>query len=81
MAEQLAVVYTAAGQVEANLIKSMLEAENIPVMVVQEGAGAAYGFTVGLMGVAEILVPEKFANEARELLKAMKSGQAESGDE
>jgi hypothetical protein len=77
MAEQLAVVYTAAGQAEANLIKSMLEAANIPVMVSQEGAGATFGFTLGLMGEAEILVPEKYADEARGLLEAWQRGDDE----
>jgi hypothetical protein len=55
----------------------MLEAANIPVMVSQEGAGATFGFTLGLMGEAEILVPEKYADEARGLLEAWQRGDDE----
>lgn len=76
MPEELIVVYVAAGQVEANLVKSLLEAEGIPAMVAQEGAGSAFGLTVGPMGRAEILVPASRAEEARELLAGMKGGES-----
>jgi|CXWL01.1.fsa_nt_gi type III secretory pathway lipoprotein EscJ len=75
MNNELVVVYTAAGQTEANLIKSLLEAAGIPAMTSQEGAGAAYGLTVGPLGEARILVREKDAAEARELLAAMERGE------
>ncbi|MBM4423615.1 MAG: DUF2007 domain-containing protein [Chloroflexi bacterium] len=77
MPDELVCVHVASGQVEANLIKSLLEAEGIPVMVAQEGAGAAYGLTVGVLGEAEIIVPEKFAAEARELLEEWTRGEEE----
>ena len=67
----LVSVYIAHGQVEAQLIKSLLEAEGIPVMIAQEGAGAAYGLTVGILGIAEIFVREKDADEAKSLIKTM----------
>lgn len=75
MSSELVVVYTAAGQAEANLIKSLLEAEGIPAGIVQEGAGAAFGFTVGLMGQADILVAEENAAQARDILEAMERGE------
>lgn len=75
MLHSLVTVYTVSGQVEANIIKSMLEAAGIPVMVVQEGAGRAYGFTVGLMGKADILVPEQHAEAAQKLLAEMERGE------
>jgi hypothetical protein len=77
MNNNLVVVYTAAGQTEASLIKSLLEAAGIPAMSSQEGAGAAFGLTVGLMGEARILVREEDAAEARELLAAMERGELE----
>jgi len=55
MPDDLIVVYTATGQIEASLIKGLLESSGIPVMSVQEGAGAAYGFTVGLLGEVKLL--------------------------
>ncbi|HLF00836.1 MAG TPA: DUF2007 domain-containing protein [Anaerolineales bacterium] len=73
MPDDLIVVYTATGQIEASLIKGLLESSGIPVMSVQEGAGAAYGFTVGLLGEVKLLVPEKYEAEAREVLATMNS--------
>ncbi len=81
MPENLVVVYTAAGQTEANLIKGVLEAAGIPAMSSQEGAGAAFGLTVGLMGKAQILVREEDAAEARELLAAMEQGELEEEED
>ena len=75
MADNLVVVYTASGQAEASLIKSLLAAAGIPAMSTQEGAGAAYGFTVGLMGRAEILVSEAHVEEALALLAARERGE------
>ena len=63
------VIATAVGPMQANLIKSQLEAHNIPVMLSQESAGAAYGFTVGTMGLVDILVAEEHAAEARTIIK------------
>lgn len=72
MPNDLVSVYIAHGQVEAQLIKSLLEAEGIPVMIAQEGAGAAYGLTVGILGIAEIFVREKDAEEAKKLIEEMR---------
>ncbi len=71
MSQDLVEVYVAAGLPEANLIKSYLEANDIPVMAVQEGAGAAYGITVGILGEVRLLVAERQAEEARQLIESM----------
>ena len=76
----LVSVYIAHGQVEAQLIKSLLEAEGIPTMIAQEGAGAAYGLTVGILGNAEIFVREKDADEAKKLIEEIR-GNDEASDE
>lgn len=77
MSPNLVTIYTAAGQMQASLIKSFLEAHGILTLVVQESAGVTFGLTVGLMGNAKILVAEEHAGEARELLEAMQSGEWE----
>jgi hypothetical protein len=79
MAEDLVVVYSVAGRLEAERIKSWLEAEGIPAMVSQEGAGGAYALTVGILGLAEVLVPASRAVEAQALLAVMQSGELEQG--
>jgi len=53
----------------AELIKSFLEAYEIPVLLSQEGAGH-FGFpvTVGRLGRVQILVPNEFFENAKQLL-------------
>ena len=63
---KLVVVYT-AGYLEAQIIKSLLESEGIRAILQYESAGLVYGFTSGL-GQTKVLVPEHFAQEARDIL-------------
>jgi hypothetical protein len=77
MSHKLVVVHSTAGQMQANIIKSLLEAEGIPAEIAQEGAGVAFGFTVGALGIADILVPEEYEAQARSVLAAMQSGDLE----
>jgi hypothetical protein len=74
MPDELVVVYTTAGRGPAGIIEEMLSAAGIPATTSQEGAGAAYGLTVGPLGMVEILVPAPYAAEARRLLEAMERG-------
>ncbi len=74
MSQQLVVVYTAAGPGLAEIIKETLLAAGIPATTSREGAGAAYGFTVGPLGMVDILVPADDADEAEALLAAMQRG-------
>lgn len=67
-------VYTANGQLEADMIRLMLEASGLHVITRQESAGLVYGLTVGPLGEVPILVPENEAADAVELLKAMEEG-------
>jgi len=77
MSHKLVVVHSTAGQLQANIIKSLLEAEGIPTEIAQEGAGVAFGFTVGTLGIADILVPEAYEAQARSVLAAMQKGDLE----
>jgi hypothetical protein len=74
MPEHLMVVYTAASPGEADIVKGSLLAAGIPAETSREGAGAAYGFTVGPLGMVDILVPAQHAAQATELLAAMRRG-------
>ena len=75
MPQRLVVVYTTSGPGEATIIQSVLEAAGIPCKLSREGAGAAYGITVGPMGVVDVLVAEDQAEAARALLDAMDRGE------
>ena len=81
MPEHLVVVFTAIGPGQADIIKSALVAAGIPAETSREGAGAAYGFTVGPMAMVDILVPEEHAAQADDLLKAMRRGDLSDDDD
>ncbi len=78
MTQPLVVVYTAAGRMEANIVKGMLEAAGIPVELSQESAGTVYGLTVGPLGWVDVLVTEQHAQEAQALIEAMGQGELEN---
>jgi hypothetical protein len=68
------VAYTAAGVLQAQILRGLLEAAGLPVQIAQEGAGAVYAFTVGPMGEADLLVPADRLEEARALLAEYERG-------
>ncbi len=63
------VVKTVSGQVEAIIIKTRLEAENIPVHLSYESTGPVYGFSSTNLGRVRIMVPEPFESAARFICK------------
>jgi hypothetical protein len=66
---QLVTVYKADNQVEAELIKNRLEASGIPCLLKYESLGQIYGLTVDGLAEVEIQVPDKYKQEAIELIK------------
>ncbi len=59
-----------SGRMDADLIKSYLEAEGIPVEIFQEAVGHhIYPVTIDGLGLTQLFVPKVRAVEARELLK------------
>lgn len=71
-------VYSANGQLEADMIRLMLEAAGLHVLTRGESAGAVYGLTVGPLGEVRVLVQESEAQAANELLDAMDEGKLEN---
>lgn len=60
----LTTVYTAQGLLQAELIKSKLEAAGIPTLLDYESAGPALGVTVNGLGEVRVMVPDKLAEDA-----------------
>jgi hypothetical protein len=77
--KNLVVVYIAQGELEANVIKSHLECEEIPVVLQYESVGRVFGLTVDGLGEIRILVPQELAERAKEIIKPREVG--ESDDE
>jgi len=72
------VVMVVQGEVRANVIKSHLESEGIPVMLKYEGAGRIYGILADGMGEVKILVPEDWADEARHIIEPVEPPENEN---
>lgn len=81
MTKPWAVAYTAAGQLQAQILSGLLQASGIPTQILQEGAGAQYALTVGALGEADLLVPADQLAEAQALLAAYEHGDLATDDE
>ena len=66
-----------SGELAANVLKSHLESEGIPVLLQWESAGRVYGLTVDGLGQVSILVPRELADEARLIIEPQETGPAE----
>jgi len=62
------VVAKTAGIASATIIADRLRTEGIPARAWQEGAGQAFGLTVGLLGTGYVVVPEEMLAEAEKIL-------------
>jgi hypothetical protein len=70
-------VYTAAGELEAEMIKGFLQAQGLDVTLSQESVARTLGLTAGKLGEVQVLVPDSQATEAQKLLAAMQAGEYE----
>ena len=61
-------VYVAANELEAQVIRSFLESNDIPVMLRGEALGQVYGLVVGKFAEVRVFVPHLLAEKARALL-------------
>jgi hypothetical protein len=59
---------------QAEIIRGLLEAQDIPSILLQEGVGRAVGFTVGPLGVVQILVPTSEMERAEVVLNDYYTG-------
>ena len=62
-------VYLAANDLEAQVIKGFLEANDIPVMLRREALGTTLGVAVGHLAEVSVRVPAPLADRAVELLE------------
>jgi len=64
------VVDSVGGDLNAELLRSYLEAQGIPVMLSQEGIGRSiYAVNIGMLGNVDVLVPTAYKSQALELIK------------
>lgn len=80
MKEDLVKVATAAGQVEAEILRSLMEANDIHVYLSYESAGTAYGLGVGPLAEVDIMVKPEQQAEAEALLNDYYDGRLDVDD-
>ena len=64
---EMVVVHTST-ELEAQVIKGLLESYGIPSLLQQEAVGKVYGITVDGLGEVRVMVWESDAEEARRLI-------------
>ena len=67
--EKLVEVYQAAGEMEAQVIKGLLESYGIPCFLTSDAAHSVHMFVVDGMGEVKVMVWESMVEKARELIE------------
>ncbi len=65
----LITVHVTQGLLRAQVVKAKLESADIPVLLNYESIGPVIGITVDGLGEVHILVPIRYADEARALIE------------
>lgn len=81
MKNRVVTVYAAKGMLEAEMVRVLLEAAQVPAMVAQESVGLTFGLTVGPLGEAQVKVLETDYQKALEVIREMEAGNLVLPDE
>jgi hypothetical protein len=68
MGEKLVDVYRASGEMEAHVIKGLLESNGIPCILKSDAASSVHAFTIDGMGEVAVAVLESRAEEAMKII-------------
>jgi hypothetical protein len=68
--DKMVEVYKASSEMEAQVIKSLLESFDIPCFLKSNAAPSVHMFTVNGMGECKVMVMESMAGEAISLIKS-----------
>ena len=72
--KKLVQVYRAKNEMEAQVIKTKLEAYGIPSLFKSNAAFSVFAFTVDGMGEVKIMVPVELAEEAKKIITEENDG-------
>ena len=67
--EKMVEVYRAKGEMEAQVIKGLLESYGIPCLLKSTAAPSVHAFTVDRMGEVKIMVWKSMAEKAKKLIE------------
>lgn len=76
--ESWEVITEVSGDLQAELLRNLLEAQGIKVFLNQEGAGRAVGLTLGPLGDVQVMVPEHQSEQARKIVEDYYAGEFEN---
>jgi len=62
-------VYRAAGDIEAQVIKSLLESYGIPCLLKSKAAPSVHTFAIDGMGEVKVMVGERMVEKAKRLVE------------
>lgn len=79
--EHWEIVARVTGEIQAEILRGLLEAQGIPVTLNQEGAGRAYGINMGPMGEVQLMVPSRFVQDACQVLADYEAGLFETPED
>ena len=79
--ESWEVITEVSGELQAELLRNLLEAQGIKVFLNQEGAGRAVGLTLGPLGEVQVMVPKHQSQEAYQIVEDYYAGKFESDEE
>ena len=68
MGEKLVDVFRASGEMEAHVIKGLLESNGIPCILKSDAATSVHAFTVDGMGEVKVAVLESMVEEAKRII-------------
>ena len=68
--DKMVEIYKAPNEMEAKVIKSLLESYDIPCFLKSHAAPSVHLFTVDGMGEVKVMVLESMADEAKSLIKS-----------
>ena len=75
-------IITVQGELQAEVVRGLLEAQGIPVHLSQEGVARAYGLGVGPLSEVDILVPDNYHQVAEKVIESYQAGEFEEmGDQ
>jgi len=69
MKKELVEVYKARGETQAEIIRSLLESNDIPSILRSNAAPSAFQFTIDGMGEYKVMVWEEDAEDAKKIIE------------
>lgn len=70
-----------AGELQAELLRGLMEAQGLSVHLAIEGAARAIGITIGSFGEVDIMVPEADLQAAQDIITRYKAGEFEDSED